>query len=79
VTQETGAIKAQSTAGVHPPASICNAEGTGFLGTPSGLVSGGPQGVVAALLCAVGTPPRPRLALWPARHEREPSYSVNRP
>jgi hypothetical protein len=79
VTQETGAIKAQSTAGADPPASICNAEGARFLGSPSGLGEQGAHAVVAGSLCAVSTPPRRRLGLRPLLPEREPSNSVNRP
>jgi hypothetical protein len=79
VTHETGAIKAQSTAGVDPPASICNAEGARFMGSPSGLEEQGAHAVVTGSLCAVSTPPRRRLGLRPLFLEREPSSSVNRP
>jgi hypothetical protein len=34
-----GAIKAQSAGGVDPPASICNAEGVHFGGSPFGSVN----------------------------------------
>ena len=79
MAQETGAIKAQSAAGVAPPASICNAEGARFLGSPFGLEEQGVHAVVAGSLCAVSTPPRRRLGLRPLFLEREPSNSVNRP
>jgi hypothetical protein len=39
VTQETGAIKAQSGSGVVPPLSICNAEGARFLGSQAPCAS----------------------------------------
>src|SRR5439155_17775481 len=79
VTQETLSIEAQSADVVTPTSSICNAEGERFLRSPEGPVPGRPQGVVAGSLCAEGTPPRPRLALWPARHRRGHAFSVNRP
>ena len=79
MTQETGAIKAQSGSGVVPPLSICNAEGARFLGSPEGLGFLGAHAVVAASLCAVSTPPRQRLGLRPQGPKREAPNSVNRP
>src|SRR5439155_18284666 len=78
-SQETLSIEAQSADVATPTSSICNAEGERFLRSPEGPVPGRPQGVVAGSLCAEGTPPRPRLALWPARHRRGHAFSVNRP
>ena len=79
VTQETLPGKAQSADVGRPTSSICNAAGERFLRSPEGPVAGGPQGVVTTSLCAKGTPPRPRLALWPASLRRGRAFSVNRP
>jgi hypothetical protein len=79
VTQETGAIKAQSAAVAGATASICNAEGARFLGSPCGLGVRRAHAVVAGSLCAASTPPRRRLGLHPPDPEREAPNSVNRP
>jgi hypothetical protein len=79
VTQETGAIKAQSTVGAVSPTSICNAEGARFLGSPCGLELQGAHPVVAGSLRARSTRPRQRLGLRPLQLQREAPISVNRP
>jgi hypothetical protein len=52
VTYETLAIKARSAAVACATASMSNAEGGRFTGSPSGLGSGGAQGFVAGSLRA---------------------------
>jgi hypothetical protein len=79
VTHAKGAIKAQSTAGVVPPASIGNAEGVLCMGSPSGHKAQGVHPVVAGSLRAHSTRPSQRLGLYPLRLVRVSSNSVNRP
>ena len=79
MTHQTGARKAQSAAIAAAMASICNAAGARLMRSPFGLGARGPQGRVTRSLCAGGTRPRVRLALRPARSQREPSHSVSRP
>ncbi|GAB2604379.1 hypothetical protein GCM10027034_41880 [Ramlibacter solisilvae] len=78
MTQETGAIKAQSTAGVGPRRAFATRREPVSWVT---LRAGGWQAAWRRCDLAVcaSTRPRPRLALQPASYRREPSYSVNRP
>jgi len=81
VTHKTNAIKARSESLASATLRLCNAEDACFMGSPEGPGPGpsSPQGVVARSLCANGTRPYSRLALWATRPGREPSNSVNRP
>jgi len=79
VTQKAKAIKAQSESLASAKLGLCNAGGVCFKGSSEGPGPGRPQGVVARSVCAEGTRPHSRLALWAARPVREPFNIVNRP
>ncbi|TAK78139.1 MAG: hypothetical protein EPO12_13450 [Aquabacterium sp.] len=79
MTQETGAIEAQSADVAVATASTCNAQGAPFLRAREGLEPGKALGVIAASSCAEAHTASAAPAQRLARLQRVSSGRVNRP